>query len=122
MCFMRNPCGPSDRLWGRLAGEGVGVLGMRREAAGSIRHPAEPGLALRGYHEERRAPVSPASHSSQNRLAGQAHEVSRWNQESRRAKARTLGQSCFSRVKATAPLPPTPSQQPGRMGPFELPG
>lgn len=112
------PVGLSDRLRGRLTEEGGARYverGRREDSA-----PAVPGLTHRGYNEERKGPVFPASHSSQNRLEGQSHEVSRWNQESRRAKARTLSQSCFSRVKATAPFPPNPTPQPARMGLFEL--
>lgn len=93
-----------------------------REAAGRIWHLPVPDMTHRGYNEERNGPVSPAFRSSQNRLEGQSHEVSRWNQDSRRAKARTLSQSCFPRVKATVLFPSTPTPQTGRMGPFELTG
>lgn len=74
-----------------------------------------------GLQGGKKGPVSPAVHSGQDRPEGQSHEVSRGNQKGLRAKARTLGQSCFSGVKATVPVSPTRAPQPGRMGPFELP-
>lgn len=98
---------------------------MCMEAAGRTQCPPVPTtsahpLSCMGCCEGRKGPVSPALHSGQGRLKGQSHEVSRWNQESRRAEAETLGQSCFPRVEATAPFPSHPSPTARKNGPFEL--
>lgn len=64
-------------------GRGGWALGLRGEAAGRIPHPVVPGLTHGGCNEERKDSVSPALHSSQNRLGGRSHEVSRWTAEQR---------------------------------------
>lgn len=102
-------------------GQKKGGAGYMQGGGGRDSVPTRAGLNPQGLQRGKKGPVTPAVHSSQHRLKAQSHEVSRWNQESRRAKAGTLGQSCFSGVKATARFPPTRAPQPGSIGPFELP-
>lgn len=69
-------------LWAPVTGCGEdwqrkGALGMWREAAGRIQHLPVPDMTHRDYNEEKKRPVSLALQSSQNRLEGQSHEVSK---------------------------------------------
>lgn len=95
VCSLEVPAGP--RAVRRLAEEWVGgFLSGSRKSSTLHARPDPPGL----QQEEERV-LSPRA--DQRGLEGQSHEVIRGNRDCRRPKAGTLGHSCFSRVKATAP-------------------
>lgn len=112
------PClagGPRGRLWDHWQKKGHGMCRRQQER---LRATRAHHLTRRRSCEGRKGSVSSALHSSQDRLEGQSHEVSRCNRESRGAKAGTLGQSCFSRGQAIVLLPPAPRPTPVRMAPL----
>lgn len=120
MLFPQIPAGPSEKPWARQAQEGGRGTGFVQGAAKRIPCPA-PGLNPQGLQGGEEKALFPLPCTVVQLDSKDNPMKSADGTESCRAKAGTLGQSCFSRVKATVLLFPTPAPQPEKSAPLYSP-